>query len=51
MIGDELEEPFGERSNSLPIAALAQVIEIELRAAMGETDLPPLSKPVDFVLM
>jgi putative membrane protein len=50
VIGDELEEPFGERPNNLPIAALAQVIEIELRAAMGETDLPPLPKPVDFVL-
>lgn len=51
VIGDELEEPFGERPNNLPIAALAQVIEIEMRAAMGETELPPLPKPVDFVLM
>jgi putative membrane protein len=51
VIGDELEEPFGERPNNLPIAALAQVIEIEMRAARGETDLPPLPKPVDFVLM
>jgi hypothetical protein len=32
-------------------AALAQVIEIELCAAMGGTHLLPPPKPVDFVLM
>lgn len=50
-LGDELEEPFGTRSNALPIGALADTIEINLREAMGETDLPALPVPVDYLLM
>ncbi|WP_341991477.1 bestrophin family protein [Azorhizobium sp. AG788] len=50
-LGDELEEPFGELPNDLPIAAMADTIAIGLREALGETDLPPLPIPVDFVLM
>jgi ion channel-forming bestrophin family protein len=49
-LGDELEEPFGFHPNGLPIAALATTIEINLREAMGETGLPPLPQPVDFML-
>lgn len=49
-LGDELEEPFGLLPNDLPIAALADIIEINLREALGETDLPPLPVPVDYVL-
>ncbi|WP_029002886.1 bestrophin family protein [Azorhizobium doebereinerae] len=51
MLSDELEEPFGELPNDLPIAAIADTIAINLREALGETDLPPLPAPVDFVLM
>jgi putative membrane protein len=50
-LGDELEDPFGNQLNGLPIGALADTIEINLREAMGETDLPPLPLPQDFVLM
>ncbi len=49
-LGDELEEPFGLLPNDLPIAALAEIIEINLREALGETDLPPLPAPVNYVL-
>ncbi|GAB2461098.1 bestrophin family protein [Comamonas humi] len=49
-LGEELEEPFGHRPNALPIGALADVIEINLREALGETDLPPLPVPVDDLL-
>lgn len=49
-LGDELEEPFGLGPNDLPIGALAAVIEHNLREALGETDLPPLPQPVDYVL-
>ena len=49
-LGDELEEPFGLAPNDLPIAAYATIVEITLRAAMGETDLPPIPRPVDYVL-
>lgn len=44
-LGDELEMPFGHRLNALPIEALATTIEIGLRSALGETDLPSLPKP------
>jgi putative membrane protein len=51
VLADDLEQPFGDRPNNLPIAALAEVIEIDLRAALGETELPPLPKPVDYILL
>ncbi|UYO42813.1 bestrophin family protein [Rhodopseudomonas palustris] len=50
-LGSELEEPFGQLPNDLPIAALADTIEINLREALGETDLPPLPKPVNHILV
>ena len=50
-LSDELEEPFGLLPNDLPITALADVIEINLREAMGETDLPPTPEPNHYVLM
>lgn len=50
-LGDELEEPFGELPNDLPLLALAETIEINLRESLGETDLPPLPQPVDYILM
>ncbi|MCY1239940.1 hypothetical protein D9M72_527620 [compost metagenome] len=50
-MGDELEEPFGVLPNDLPIMALAETIEINLREALGETDLPPLPQPKDYILM
>jgi putative membrane protein len=49
-LGSELEEPFGNLPNDLPIGALADTIEINLREAMGETDLPALPQPVDYIL-
>lgn len=50
-LGDELEEPFGILPNDLAIAAIADTIEINLREALGETDLPQLPVPVDYVLL
>ena len=50
-LGDELEDPFGNRPNALAIGALADTIEINIREALGETDLPPQPQPKDFVLM
>ncbi|RAS17880.1 bestrophin family protein [Ensifer adhaerens] len=50
-LGDELEEPFGVLPNDLPIVALAETIEINLREALGETNLPPLPQPKNYILM
>jgi putative membrane protein len=40
-LGDELEEPFRASDNGLPLEALCRTIEIDLRMALGERDLPP----------
>ena len=46
-IGDEIEQPFGEDSNDLPLGQLSRMIEVNLRQRLGETpeSLPPLRKP------
>lgn len=50
-LGDELEEPFGTLPNDLPIGSLADTIEINIREALGETDLPELPQPKNYLLM
>jgi putative membrane protein len=49
-LGDELEEPFGENLNALPLSALARTVEINVLEAMGERNLPPALLPVEYVL-
>ena len=49
-IGDEIEEPFGEDQNDLPLLALSRMIEVNLRQRLGETELPPLIQPEKGVL-
>ena len=46
-----LEEPFEDNPNGLALAAMSETIEINLREALGETDLPPAPQPKDFMLM
>jgi ion channel-forming bestrophin family protein len=50
-LGDELEEPFGNLPNSLPIDAIARTVEINMLEALGEADLPPKPEPQDYLLM
>ncbi|MBP1850283.1 bestrophin family protein [Rhizobium halophytocola] len=50
-LGDQLEEPFGTSPNGLPIATIADVIEINLREALGDKDLPPMPAAVDHILL
>lgn len=50
-LADQLETPFGTHGNGLPIAALADTVEINLREALAETDLPPLPMPFDDELL
>jgi putative membrane protein len=49
-LGDELEEPFGTSDNDLPLEALCRTIEIDLRTALGERDLPPQLLPINYRL-
>lgn len=44
-VGDEIEEPFGEDLNDLPLSAICRTIEVNLRETLGERDLPPLMTP------
>jgi len=50
-LGNELEEPFSLGANALPINALTEVIEIDLKEALNETNIPPSPLPKDYVLM
>ena len=49
-LSEELEEPFGLAANQLPLTALSRTIEINLREALGETDLPPEIAPINSYL-
>ncbi|WP_265090016.1 bestrophin family protein [Psychrobacter proteolyticus] len=46
-LSEELEEPFGLAANQLPLTALSRTIEINLREALGETDIPPDVTPIN----
>jgi len=49
-LGDEIEEPFGHSDNDLPLDAICRTIEIDLRMALGDRDLPPPLLPVNYRL-
>jgi putative membrane protein len=49
-LSSQIEEPFGTEPNDLALDALAMGIEASLRETLGETDLPPPSQPVNYVL-
>lgn len=49
-VGDEIEEPFGEDLNDLPLSAICRTIEVSLRETLGERDLPPLMTPKNGVV-
>lgn len=49
-LGDEIEEPFGTEANDLPLDAICRTIEINLRESIGDDDIPPPLKPVDYFL-
>ena len=50
-IGNEIEDPFGTESNHLPLEAISNTIEINLRQLIGDEQLPPAYKPVDGVAL
>ena len=50
-LGDELEEPFGQSQNALPLDAMVRAIEIATGEALGEAKLPDALQPQEFVLL
>jgi putative membrane protein len=49
-LGEELEEPFGQSQNALPLDALTRLIEIAVGESLGEADLPMPMTSVAYVL-
>jgi putative membrane protein len=49
-LGDEIEEPFGVESNDLPLDAICRSIEIDLRCALRDPDVPAPLAPVNCCL-
>jgi putative membrane protein len=49
-LGDEIEEPFGTSDHDLPLTAICRTIEIDLRTALGDADLPPPLLPIEYRL-
>jgi putative membrane protein len=47
VVGEEIEMPFGQDYNDLPLRAISRMIEVNLRQRLGEDDLPPLLTPVN----
>jgi len=50
-LGDEIEEPFGVLPNDLALSAMCRTIERDLRAALGEVDLPEPLLPVNYRIL
>lgn len=51
LVGDYSENPFEGLANDIPMKSLCRTIEIDLRAMLDETDLPPKVEAVEGVLM
>lgn len=50
-VGTQIEDPFEEDPNDLPLSAISRMIENDLRQRLGETDLPPDVTPQGGVLL
>ena len=48
--GRHLEDPFRRSIYDVPMSAITRTVEIDLRQALGETDVPPPFHPVKGVL-
>ena len=44
-VGDQLEDPFGDDDNDLPLDAMARMVERELLFSLGREELPPPITP------
>lgn len=49
-LGDEIEEPFGTDANDLALDAICRSIEITLREALGDSDIPAPLKAENYCL-
>jgi putative membrane protein len=49
-LGDELEDPFGDHANTLPLDAMTRITEINLLEVLHTPTLPPFLEPIDHLL-
>ena len=49
-IGDDLASPFANSTNTMPLDAMARIVEINILESLGEKDLPEPLKAKNFVL-
>ena len=50
-VGTQIEDPFGTDPNDLPLSAISRNIEIDLLQQLGETEVPPVLRPQDGLLL
>jgi putative membrane protein len=50
-VGTQIEDPFEEDPNDLPLAQISRMIENDLRQRIGDTDLRPELTPIRGVLL
>ena len=50
-VGESTENPFEGGANDVPISQISRLVEIELREALGEVDLPPLLRPQNQIIL
>lgn len=50
-LGEQLEEPFSESPNALPLNAIVRNIERGVLGALGESELPPALEPLNYILL
>ena len=50
-VGASTENPFEGGANDVPIAQINRMIEVELRELLGDTELPPLLRPKNNIIL
>ena len=50
-VGESTENPFEGSANDVPISQMCRTAEINLREMLGETDLPPLLRPKNQIIL
>lgn len=50
-VGESTENPFEGNANDVPISQISQIIEIDLKEILGETDLPKMRKAVNNIIL
>ncbi|MBU0830253.1 MAG: multidrug transporter [Gammaproteobacteria bacterium] len=50
-VGESTENPFEGGANDVPIAQISRMIEVEVRELLGDTDLPPLLRPKNNIIL